>query len=142
MMSSTIYAPTHFHLCRNFASFRLVHAQAGAILDWRMERHGFNRTTASFVLNSDRTFKIVFGNIVADGSMFGGKTEWRADMSRDPMTLDFVMTSAAGSQRVLPVIFRFITDQKIQMRISEDIQSRPTSFSSDDTRNQLVLVKQ
>jgi hypothetical protein len=102
----------------------------------------FARQTASVVFNSDRTFKMVLGNMVVDGATLGGKTEWRADMSRDPMTLDFVVTSAGGNRQVSPMIFRFITDQKIQVRISKDRQSRPTGFSMDDAGNQLVLAKQ
>jgi hypothetical protein len=108
--------------------------------EWKGTDSGGQAT--SLILNSDRTFKMVLGNVVIDGQTVGGKTEWRADMSRDPMTLDFSMVPPSGERRVIPVIFRFITDQKIQMRIGEDIHSRPTSFSADDTRNQLVLVKQ
>ena len=98
--------------------------------------------TASLIFNSDHTFKMVLGNMVVDGAMFGGKAEWRADMSRDPMTLDFIIIASSGDQSVLPIIFRFVTDSKIQIRMSKDMQSRPTGFSVDDTENQLVLVKQ
>jgi hypothetical protein len=85
------------------------------------------------VLNRDRTFKMIMGNVVSDG-------QWQADTSRDPMTLDFVIKSPSG-QQVLPMIFRFITDHKIQIRMGEDAKSRPTNFSTDDTVNQMVLTK-
>jgi len=68
--------------------------------------------------------------------------EWCADMSGDPMMLDFVVTPASGTQRVLPMIFRFVTAQTIQIRTNKDFESRPTSFSADDTRYQMVLTKQ
>jgi hypothetical protein len=93
--------------------------------------------TASVVFNRDRTFRMVFGNLVLDGM------EWRIDASHDPIAVDVVLTRADGQQQVLPMIVRFITDEKIQLRMSpDDLESRPTSFSAEDTENQLVLVKQ
>jgi len=98
--------------------------------------------TVSIVLNSDRIFTIVQGNLVMDGPMVGGKVEWRTDTSRYPMTLDLISTSSSG-QRILPMIFRFISDHQIQIRFGGDFgQSRPANFSADDTTNQLVLTKQ
>jgi hypothetical protein len=99
--------------------------------------------TASLVLNADRTFKIVLGNVVVDGATYGAKSQWRVDMSHNPMTLDLFVVSPSGQEvGAIPIIFRFVTDQKIQIKVGEDIQSRPTGFSADDTRNQLVLTKQ
>jgi hypothetical protein len=98
--------------------------------------------TATFVFNSDQTCKFVIGNVVLDGSTSGGKTQWRADMSRDPMTIEIVETTASGQQSVNTMIFRFITDHKIQVRLGKDIQSRPTGFSEYDAKDQLVLIKQ
>jgi hypothetical protein len=98
--------------------------------------------TASLVLNTDGNCRMILGNLVLDSQTVGGKMEWRADMSHDPMTLDLVITPASGKHSVLPMIFRFITDQKIQVGMSEDMQSHPTGFAADDTKNQIVLTKQ
>ena len=84
---------------------------------------------------------MVMGDIVLEATG-GGKAEWRVDATRDPISLDFIVTPQSGQQILLPVIIRFITDQKIQVRKSPDLQSRPTSFSAEDTENQTILVKQ
>ena len=64
------------------------------------------------------------------------------DASHDPIALDVVLTRTDGQQQVLPMIVRFITDQKMQFQLSPDNASRPTNFSPEDTENQLVLIKQ
>jgi hypothetical protein len=48
----------------------------------------------------------------------------------------------SGKQRIVPMIIRFITDQKLQVGTSPDMQSRPTGFSGEDTQDQMILVKQ
>jgi hypothetical protein len=99
--------------------------------------------TWSLVFNRDRTFRMVHGNLVFDGPTLGGKVEWRTDASHDPIALDVVLTRTDGQQLILPMIIRFIADQKMQLRTSPDtLPPRPTSFSVEDTENQLVLVKQ
>lgn len=100
-------------------------------------------TTASVVINADGTCKIVLGNVVVDGAIYGGKTDWRVDMSRNPITLDFIVTSPSGQQLgAIPMIFLFITDRKIQLRLGKDLKSRATGFSADNTETQIVLTKQ
>lgn len=98
--------------------------------------------TASVMFNRNRSFRMVFGNLVLDGPTFGGKAEWSIDASHDPIALDVVLTPASGQQRVLPMIIRFITDRKMRLRISADMQSRPSSFSAEDTENQIIVDKQ
>jgi len=58
------------------------------------------------------------------------------------MALDLVITPGDGKQRGLPMIFRFVTAQTVRIRTNEDFESRPTAFSADDTKNQMVLNKQ
>ena len=96
----------------------------------------------SFLFNRDRTVRFIMGGVVLDGPTVGGKVEWRIDTTRDPISLDLVVTPESGQQRVLPMIIRFITDQKLQLKTSPDFQSRPTGFSAKDTENQQILVKQ
>lgn len=98
--------------------------------------------TASLTLNSDKTCRLVLGNVVLDGPTVGGKIEWQVDTSKNPMTLDFIATAPSG-QRVMRMIFRFITDKQIQVRMGDNFeQTRPTSFSTEDTTDQIVLIKQ
>ena len=118
--------------------------------------------TASFVFNPDRSVRVVMGNLVLDGPTLGGKVEWRVvrtpvvskmPWKRSPrgwanqppgsrIALDLVITPQSGQQRVLPMTIRFITDQKLQLRMSPGMQSRPIGFSADGAENQVVLVKQ
>ena len=72
----------------------------------------------------------------------GAKAELRVNSAREPIPLDVAITSQSGEKIVVPMIIRFITDRKLQLRIDPLMQSRPTGFSADDTQNQLVLVKQ
>ena len=81
------------------------------------------------------------GNVIADGPSVGGSATWRLDTHQTPMHLDFVTKLSSGEETILPMIVRFISDQQIQIRISEDMQSRPTSFSTEESSNQLILVK-
>jgi hypothetical protein len=87
--------------------------------------------TASFVFNRDRSVRMLMGNLVVDGPTLGGKVEWRVDATHEPMSLDIVATAPSGQQSVLPMIIRFITDQKLQVRTSPDMQSRPVGFSPE-----------
>ena len=96
----------------------------------------------SIIFNRDRSFHMVVGSKVLDGVTTGEKTEWRVDASRDPISLDFVLTSQSGQQRLMPMIIRFITDQKIQIRMSPDMKTRPASFSAEETEQQEILAKQ
>ncbi|MEY2485123.1 MAG: hypothetical protein QOH39_771 [Verrucomicrobiota bacterium] len=99
-------------------------------------------STASVMLGADHTFRMVMGNSVLDGPTLGGKLEWRLDATHDPMALDVIAKKSSGEQRVIPMIVRFITDQKLQLRFSVDMQSRPASFSVDETRDQIIVTKQ
>lgn len=105
----------------------------------------FRGQTASLSLNRDRTLRIGIGNLVLDEATMssgGAKAEWRVNFAREPISLDVVITPKSGQQIVVPMIIRFITDQKLQLRIDPDMKSRPIGFSADDPQNQLVLVKQ
>jgi hypothetical protein len=85
---------------------------------------------------------MVVGNLVIDGPTEGEKVQWRVDTTHDPISLDLVLSSQSGQQRILPMIIRFITDRELQLRTSSDMESRPTEFSANDTEHQLILVKQ
>jgi hypothetical protein len=98
--------------------------------------------TASMIFSRDRTFRMVSENLVIGGPTIRGKVVWRIDTTRDPIELDVVVTRPNGEQDIVPMIIRFITDRKLQSRISPDLQSRPVSFSGEDTENQLILEKQ
>ena len=99
--------------------------------------------TASLLLNRDRSVRVLMGDLVVDGPTLGGKVEWRVDATHEPISLDIVMTNQSGQQSILPMIIRFITDQKLQLRANLDMRrSRPIGFSAEDAKDQMVLVKQ
>jgi hypothetical protein len=98
--------------------------------------------TASLVFDEDGNAKMIQGNLVLDGQTLGGKVAWRLDASQDPIHLDLLVTPSSGESRTLPMIVRFITDSKIQLRYAEDMVSRPTGFLPSDNKYQIVLIKQ
>jgi hypothetical protein len=53
-----------------------------------------------------------------------------------------IIGQESGKQHIVRMIIRFITDQKLQVGTSPDMQSRPTGFSGEDTQDQMILVKQ
>ena len=98
--------------------------------------------TAALIFYADGTARFLQGNLVMDGSSVGGKVTWRLNESQNPMHLDLIITTTAGQPKILPLIIRFVTEQKIQIKMSADMQSRPIRFSEDDNINQIVLIKQ
>ena len=58
------------------------------------------------------------------------------------MSLDLVITLPTGQQETLPMIVRLITERKLQLRMGEDMKTRPNGFSAQDDKNQVILEKQ
>ena len=98
--------------------------------------------TAALVFNEDGSARMIQGNTVLDGASVGGKVTWRLDASHDPMRLDLVLSKTSGETMTLPMILRFVGENKLQARISEDRTSRPTGFSESEDTNQIILVRQ
>ena len=40
------------------------------------------------------------------------------------------------------MIVRLITERKLQLRMGEDMKTRPNGFSAQDDKNQVILEKQ
>jgi len=97
---------------------------------------------ASFIFDADNNAKLIIGNRVADEKTAGAKIIWKLDTSHDPMHLDLIITPPTGEKRIIPLIIRFLTDSKIQLRGSDDIKSRPITFSASDDKHQIILMKQ
>ena len=96
----------------------------------------------SFVFKADGTVLFIHGNTVIGGTTNKGTATWRLDASQNPMHLDVIVTTTSGETSTLPMIVRFLTDRVIQIRISEDMETRPTRFSDSDNPNQVVFRKQ
>jgi hypothetical protein len=96
---------------------------------------------AFMVFSPDGTVKLAIDHLELDGPTFGGTVTWRLDASKTPAHLDIVVKAPAKQGTVIPMIVRFISDRQIQIRIDEDLLSRPTNFSDDGSRNQIVFVK-
>jgi len=95
--------------------------------------------TASLVLQSDGSEKIIYGNAV-----LGSKTDakWKINDDSPPFQLDFVFTDTKGVIHTWPCIFLFLTEDKIQIRFSQDLTSRPTEFSDEDQTQEVVFTRQ
>lgn len=101
-----------------------------------------------FIFFEDGSAKVIHKNTVIDGSSIGGKVTWRLDDSHDPMFLDLVASNSSGELEVLPAIIRFLGENKIQLRITTDRQTRPVKFISKPAKfmenhiYQMILVRQ
>ena len=93
-----------------FALFGCAKKPAETLIGEWKETDSTGKTT-SLVLNADKSFKLVQGNLVLDGATVSGKSEWRLDTSHEPMSLDLVITLPTGQQETLPMIVRLITER-------------------------------
>jgi hypothetical protein len=108
------------------------------------EWHGTDGTgdSASYVFRENGEVKWIYGNVVIDTETLGTNFSWRLDTNTDPMQLDFVRGPSDEDGMVTPAIIRFVTDNKIQIRMSEDLTSRPIGFSPSDVEGQIVFIRQ
>ena len=97
---------------------------------------------ASLVFYANGAVTFIRGDLVLDPKSVGGSLIWRIDRTKTPMHLDLIGTKATGEQLTLPFIVRFITDRKIQVKMAEDMKTRPVAFSENEDRNQMVLDKE
>lgn len=97
----------------------------------------------SLVFYEDGRAKMVRSIGVMDGSSIGGKLTWVMDEKQDPMHLDLILLDSEGQVRVvIPMIVKFMSNDKIKVRTSPDMNARPTEFSDADKINQIVLTRQ
>ena len=113
--------------------------QSKIVGEWKLIQDG---KVFSLVLSENLDAKMIQGNLVFDTETIGRKFSWRLDTNQDPMHLDLVMGSFEEDGETFRMIVRFITDDMIQVRASEDMFSRPIEFSLSDTKNQSVLTRQ
>jgi hypothetical protein len=139
MKTTTHYISVAFYLVLILVSCDKS-PQDKIIGEWRGTDHAGE--TASFVFYKDSNAIMIQGNLVLDGKTLGEMVTWQLDDRQDPMHLDLVATSSSGESRTLPMIIRFLTDSKIQIRMSENMEARPIEFSDSDDINQIILIKQ
>ena len=109
------------------------------------EWQGTDETGASmvFVFSENRDLKWISGNAVMDAETLGANFSWRLDTNHDPMQLDMVRGPLPDEDGIVfPAIIRFVTDNKIQIRMSEDFTSRPIGFLPSDVEGQIVFIRQ
>lgn len=112
------------------------------------EWKGADQTTEEnfyLVFNEDGSARMIFENTVLDDASGGGveTVTWAFDASHDPMHLDIVMSVVASEEIIiLPMIVRFVGDNKLQVRFGEDFVSRPIEFSLADESNQVLFERQ
>ncbi|MEX2608210.1 MAG: hypothetical protein WD708_12780 [Kiritimatiellia bacterium] len=98
--------------------------------------------TASLFFNEDGSAKMIRENVVLDGSTSGRNLTWKLNANIDPMHLDLVISEKSDGIIVLPMICRFIGDNKLQVRIDEDMKSRPDVFLESVDKNQIIFTRQ
>ena len=95
-------------------------------------------STMSLLFESDSTAKIVDKSIVVTGD----NVRWSANDDIEPFQLDIIISNRNGRTFTIPAIYRFITEDKIQIRMSDDIRSRPIDFSDIDQKAQVIMLRQ
>jgi hypothetical protein len=98
------------------------------------EGKDYKDRAASFIFSENRQVKLIKDSIVLEGS-------WRVDNSRNPIALDIIVQRTANETDTFLMIIRFITKDKIQLRMSDDKNARPQEFSTVDERLQIVLQR-
>ncbi|NOQ35203.1 MAG: hypothetical protein GQ569_04830 [Methylococcaceae bacterium] len=93
--------------------------------------------TASFIFYKDKKAEMIQGEY----STKGDAITWEIDDTKNPMYLDLIATKVSEVRR-LPLIFRFISDIKIELRMGDDMSVRAKAFSDTDKVNQIILMKQ
>lgn len=112
------------------------------------EWKGVDQTTGEnfyLIFNEDGSARMIYENTVLDGASGGGveTVTWTFDASHDPMHLDIIMSVVASEETIiLPMIVRFVGDNKLQVRFGEDFASRPIEFSLADESRQVLFERQ
>jgi hypothetical protein len=89
---------------------------------------------ASIVFEKNKTVKLIQGSLVLEGS-------YSVNKYKDYFELDIIVKQSSKTVTT-PMILRFVTDDKIQIRMSKDNASRPIGFSSTKDSMQIVLKRQ
>ena len=98
------------------------------------EGKDYKGRTISFIFSENRKVKLIKDSIVLEGS-------WKVDNSRNPIALDIIVQRTAPETDTFLMIIRFITKDKIQLRMSDDKNARPQEFSTADEHLQIVLQR-
>ena len=105
--------------------------------------------SGSFIFNSDGSIMLMTGNIAVD-SIEDIQFNWRIDDSQEPIYLDFIgINKQTDIEKETPIrmIIRFLTDDKIQIRMGEYLNNgewkRPDDFTDDlEDKSQFILTRQ
>lgn len=108
-------------------------AQKKLVGEWKGIDHRGEIT--SIFLEENGQAKFILGTVVLQGG-------WKLDASRIPIELDLTVQRPSTETATIPMIVRFLTENKIQLRMGDNMLSRPIGFSAEDERNQIVLERQ
>lgn len=98
--------------------------------------------TVGVVFRDDSSTVMYEDDEVFDAKDAGGKLIWRAYGDGEPLNLDIVAVAADGSQKTIKLILRFLSDTKIEIRMTKDPDVRPTQFEDPAPEGQVVLTRQ
>lgn len=100
--------------------------------EWR----GMDSTgeVGSIILKSNKQAQYIKGPLILDGT-------WSANNEQEIVELDLTVRRV-DEIFTLPMIVRFLTRDKIQLRVSEDPNVRPSGFSPVEINLQIILERQ
>ena len=94
-----------------------------------------------FIFNGDESASMIMGNIVLDGSSNGVSLKWKLFDTYTPMHLD-IIGRRQGKTKFIRMIARFVGENKLQIRLNNDLESRPTDFTTSNDKLQALLIRQ
>ncbi len=89
---------------------------------------------ASILFEENKNAKFIKNSLILEGS-------YNVKISKSVIELDLFVKRVTGTVKI-PMILRFLTDDEIQLRMSEDGVTRPTEFSTPENIKQIVLERQ
>jgi len=91
---------------------------------------------ASIVLEKNKQAKFIKESLVLDGT-------WSANTTKNKKFIELDLIVMQSTKTVtMPAIIRFLTKNKIQLKVTNDMVSRPEDFSTTEDKNQIVLERQ
>lgn len=93
--------------------------------------------TGTFRFYKNGNAEMILGQRVVSGEKIGGTFTWQLDESYNPIHLDLVIDIPSKEPKTMPMIIQFLSDNEIQLAMSNKFTSRPFDFS-DSGKNKII----
>jgi len=98
-------------------------------------------TSTSIIFNEDRSAEMIIKGMRISGAAFDRSVSWSLNTAYNPIHLDLIVSREARVDVVVPMIIRFHDDNTLEVRMTDDMKSRPERFLEADGINQILLYR-